>query len=274
MRLHLLLTFLFSVSAHAAFEKLNVKNLDLKYEAPYGVGTVEKVGIGMSLDTYVFPIEINRTENSFELTSPYVDFTWNKPLKFIYDIEQLVTKKASATLGSDVHFVEAENASVKFSGKEYKAELLKLECDGDATGVFEARLLEDCRHYLDLRVKRIEVPFDFFLFDLVRSLPIPASDKIDMPGDNVIATINKGELYLQVYIKYVFYAGLRAWGHMQYENNRKVIAIRVDSIKFGYLPVTSMVMKKLQELIKSPDVKIDPPWIRINIEKIHDIQSR
>ncbi len=274
MRLFLLITLFVSFSAEAAFEKLNVKNLDLDYKAPHGSGTVEKVGIGMSLAPEAFPIEINRTENSFELTSPYVDFTWYKPLKFIYDVEDLVTKKASVALGTDIHFVEADYVSLKNKSGEYKAEKLKLTCDGDAQGIFEERLMEDCRNNLDLTIKKIDVPVDFFLSRVIESLPqMPAPD-MDMPGDNVVASIKKGDLYLQVYIKYVFYAGLRAWGHVQFENNRKVIAIRVDNIKFGYLPVTSVVMKKLQEVIKSPDVKIDPPWIRINIEKIHDTQSR
>ncbi len=275
MRSLFFLITLVSLNASAAFEKLNVKNLDLDYKAPHGAGTVEKVGIGMSLQPEAFPIDINRTENSFEITSPYMDFTWYKPLKFIYDVQELVTKKASVALGTDVHFIESDYVMLKpGKGGEYKAELLKAVCDGDAKGEFEERLLEDCRTKLDLTIKKIDVPVDFFLVRLLESIPqLPAPD-MDMPGDNVVASIKNGDFYLQVYIKYVFYAGLRAWGHMQYENDRKVIALRVDSIKFGYLSVTSLVMKKLQEIIKSPDVKIDPPWIRINIEKMHDTQSR
>ena len=273
MRSLFLLTLLVSSTAFASFEKLNVKNLDLDYKAPHGSGTVEKVGIGMSLDEGTFPIEINRTENSFELTSPYVDFTWYRPLKFIYDVEELVTKKASTALGTDVHFIESEYVSLKNKSGEYKAEKLKLTCDGDAKGEFEVRLMEDCRNNLDLTIKKIDVPVDFFV-KLIESIPqMPAPD-MDMPGDNVVGSIKKGDFYLQVYIKYVFYAGLRAWGHVQFENDRKVVAMRVDTIKFGYLPVTGTVMKKLQEIIKSPDVKIDPPWIRINIEKYHETQSR
>ena len=276
MRSLFLLTLLLSSSAFASFEKLNVKNLDLDYKAPHGAGTVEKVGIGMSLGPVAFPVEINRTENAFELTSPYVDFTWYKPLKFIYDVQELVTKSTSTALGTDVHFVESDYLMVKpGKGGEYKAEKLKLTCDGDAKGTFEERLMEDCRTNLDLTIKKIDVPVDFFLVRLLESFPqFPAPDTDDMPGDNVIATVKNGEFYLQVYIKYVFRAGLRAWGHLQYENNRKVVALRIDTIKFGYLNITSLAMKKLQEVIKSPDVKIDPPWIRINIEKIHDTQSR
>lgn len=276
MRSLLILLPLIALNAFAGFEKLTIKNLDLEYAVPYGAGTVEKVGIGMSLEPEAFPVEINRTENSFDLTSPYVDFTWYRPLKFVYDIEQLVTKKTSAAIGTDLHYVESDYLMVKpdKDGGEYKAEKLNAICDGNATGEVEVRLLEDCRKKLDLTIKKIDVPVDFFLRRIVEDLPQIPAPEADMPADHVVAKINDGDLYLQLYIKYVFYAGLRTWGHVQYENDHKVVAIRVDQIKFGYLPVTSVVMKKLKEVIKSPDVKIDPPWIRINIEKMHETQSR
>lgn len=273
MKSLLLILTLVSLNAFAGFEKLNVINLDLDYKAPHGTGTAEKVGIGVSLQSEPFPIDINRTENSLELTSPYVDFTWYNPLKFIYDVEELVTKKASAALGTDVHFIEADYVSIRPKDGEYKAEKLKAVCDGDAKGEFEVRLLEDCRTSLDLTIKKIDVPVDFFLFRILESLPPMPIPEDEMPGDNVVGSIKNGDVNLQVYIKYVFYAGLRFWGHMQYENDHKVIALRVDTIKFGYLPVTSIVMKKLKEIIKSPDVQIDPPWIRINIEKIHETHT-
>jgi hypothetical protein len=275
MRSLFFLITLVSLNASAGFEKLNVQNLDLDYKAPHGSGTVEKVGIGMSLNPEAFPVEINRTENSFDLTSPYVDFTWYRPLKFMYDVQELVTKKTSVSLGTDVHYVESDYVTLKpGSGGDYKAEKLKAICDGDAKGEFEERLLEDCRTKLELTIKKIDVPADFFLLRILESIPQIPAPEADMPADNVVANIKNGDFHLQFYIKYVFYAGLRAWGHMQYENNHQVIALRVDTIKFGYLPVTGIVMKKLKEIIKSPDVKIDPPWIRINIEKIHDTQSR
>lgn len=267
----LITLFSVSISTAADFEKITVQNLDFEYASPYGSGTVDKVGIGLGMAPDNYVIEINRTEDAFELTSPHVDFTWRNPLKFIFDIEALVAQKTNAGLGTKTHYVDSEYFMVKPSGRgEYKAFQMKGVCEGQARGSFEMRLLEDCRQKLELTIKKIDVPTDFILYRLMEVLPpVPRGGDDDFPGDYVVAKINNGDLYLQVYIKYVFYAGLRTWGHVQFEDDMKTLAIRVDQIKFGYLPVTSLVMKKLKEIIKNPDVKVDPPWIRINIGNLN-----
>lgn len=275
MKFLLLICTFISINAIAGFDKLTVQNLDLEYTGPYGKGTVERVGIGMSLATEPYDVEINRTDSSFELTSPYLDFTWNDPLKFIYEIEKLNTKKLSANLGTKKsHFVEADYLMVQPKGQgQYIAEKLKGNCEGVAIGRFQMRMMDDCRNKMDLTIKKVDVPADFFLLRVLEDLPqLPAPD-MEFPGDNIVVSVKEGDYALQVYVKYWFYAGLRSWGHVQYENDYKTVAIRVDQIKFGYLNVTKLVMKKLQEVATGPNVKVDPPWIRINIEGLNDTQS-
>lgn len=275
MRAFLLILTIFSMNAIAGFDKLTVQNLDLEYTGPYGKGTVERVGIGMSLATEPYDIEINRTDSSFELTSPYLDFTWNDPLKMIYDIEKLNTKKLSANLGTKKsHFVEADYLMVQPKGQgQYIAEKLKGNCEGIATGTFQMRMMDDCRNKLDLTIKKVDVPVDFFLLRILEDLPRMPAPEMEFPGDNIVVSVKEGDYALQVYVKYWFYAGLRSWGHVQYENDYKTVAIRVDQVKFGYLNVTKLVMNKLKEVITSENVKVDPPWIRINIEGLNETQS-
>lgn len=273
----LIICLLASVSTFAGFEKLTVQNLDLEYNAPYGKGTVEKVGIGLGLNPEAFPIEFIRTESTIDLISPYVDFSWYNPLKFVYDIEHATTKKLSSVLGAkDRHYVKSELLIVrpKEASGDYRAEGVEGECPAEFKGSFDQRLLEDCRKSLNLTIKKIDVPVDFFLLKVLEDLPqLPGQSAPDMPGDNIIAKIENGDLYLQIYVKFWFYAGLRTWGHVQYENDYQTIALRVDQIKFGYLTVTNLVMKKLKEVIKSPDVRIDPPWIRIDVRKLREHQQ-
>lgn len=273
MKTLFLVLALISITAHAGFEKLSVVNLDLDYTAPYGKGMVDRVGIGMSLKSIPYPLDITRTEDSFELVTPYLDFSWKHPLKIIYDIEALSLKKTSAALGTKTHFVESEFIMLKTKKNDvYKAEKLKLTCEGEAEGSFDKRLLEDCRKKMHVSIKKVDVPTNFIFARIARELPVPPEHELDIPGDNVIFNMKEGDFTLQAYIKVWFYAGLRIWGHMQYENNHETIAIRVDQIKFGYLPVTSLVMKKLKEIVKGPDVKVDPPWIRIKTKRIYENQ--
>jgi hypothetical protein len=273
MRFIFLFMTLLTFNALASFEKLNVENLDLDYKIPFGVGTVKKVGMGILLAPEVFPIQINRTVNAFELTSPYVDFTWNRPLKLVYDVEEFAARGTSLSLGTDIHFVEGQYLMVKSSESgEFKAENLRAFCDGDAKGELATRLLEDCRTKLHLAIKKIDLPIDFYFLKILRSLPQYPEPDTDRSEDNVLGTIQNGEFFFQFYFNYLFRIGLRAWGHLKYENNHQVVALRMDTIKFGFIDVTDVVMNKMQDMIKSPDVIIDPPWIRINIEKIYDTQ--
>jgi len=41
----------------------------------------------------------------------------------------------------------------------------------------------------------------------------------------------------------------------------------MDLIKFGILPVTSLVMDALRRQVQHPRVSINPPWIRIQLGK-------
>jgi hypothetical protein len=123
---------------------------------------------------------------------------------------------------------------------------------------------------MELSIKKVDVPGSFILARLAEGLPKPPVDEMDIPGENVLLTVKEGKYFMQVYIKFWVSAGLRAWGYMQYENNYETIAIRVDEIKFGYIPVTKLVMNKLKEIITSPDIKVDPPWIRIKTKRLYE----
>jgi hypothetical protein len=272
----LLFLCLFSFSALAGFEKLTIQNLDLEYNAPYGKGMVEKVGIGLGLAPVAYPIEIRRTDTSLDLVSEQVDFSWVNPLKLIYELEHLATSRLSATLGAkDQHFVRGELLVVRPNEMgEFRAEGIEGVCPAGAKGKFDVRLLEDCRKSLKLSVNKVEVPVDFFLLKVIEDLPkFPGPNVDEAPANNLIASVNEGDLYLEFYVKFWFYAALRVWGHVQYENNYQTIALRVDQVKFGILPVTHFFLKKLKEVIKSPEVTVDPPWIRIDTRVLRENQE-
>lgn len=272
MRLIITLSLLvISLNAFASFEKVTVRDLNFSYEAPYGVGTVSKVGIGMSLRPDTYNIEITKTDNSFELNSPYVDFSWKNPARFVYDLESLEAVNTSGALGDKTQFIKSELLVFRPKDQEeYRAEKVDASCEGYTTGSFEKRFFEDCRKNLNLKIAKVKFPSDFVLYQVAQSLPPIFPEEIDIPADNVLASVKEGELYLQLYVKYWFYAGIRTWGFIQYEDNYRTLAIRVDTIKFGYLPVTSMVMNRLKEIFKDTDVKVDPPWIRISMDGLHE----
>lgn len=267
MRAFLFLLALISSQSFAGFEKISVKNLNLSYQAPHGEGTLDKVGLGYSLKAAQVPyrISIERTTDRFEVTSDFLDFTWINPYKFFYNLEQFSTKEMDFSIGEKSHFLKTEEVTLIPKGRgNYLGNKVNIHCEGSASGDLKVRVLEDCRNKLDATIKRIEVPADFVLYQILYDVPrVPT--EADIPGDNFVLGVRQGQFNMQLYIKYYVYAGLRAYGAFHYEDNYETLAIKVNQIKFGFLNVTNFVMRRLQAVVKSPDVVIDPPWIKINI---------
>jgi hypothetical protein len=262
MAWRMLFMWLLSFSAHAEFERILIQNLDLSYLAPMGKGTVEKVGIGMSLASVPYEVVVERTDHSFELTSPYVDFSWEKPLAFIYDLKAIETKKLNMKLGGESpHFIEADSLLLKTGENQLiKASQLKAKCQGLTRAEFEIRLLEDCTQQMELTIKKIEIPINK---EFMRSLP-KITKSSNVSSDNVRFKMNQGSFSLDFFMNYILTATLRSRGKMHFEDEYKTLVIKIDDIKFGPFRVTQTVMKKLKEMIKDPRIKVTPPFIRIN----------
>lgn len=269
----LLVLLTLSSLCFAEFENVTIKNLDLEYALPYGKGTLEKVNLGLSLMPATHPVEVHRTPETFELVTPFLDISWKKPWKFLHELESLSTTKSNFSLGGKVHSASAPYLMVRPKKRgEYKAENLTAICEGKSTGEIDIRLMEDCREKMSVRAKKVDVPNDFILYRILYDAPsVPR--EIDVPAYDLEISSKKGDFSLLFTFKYYVLARFRAYGHFQYENDHKTIAIRVDQVKFGYLTVTNFVMRRLQDMITNPNVKVDPPWIRIKVRQEDENRS-
>jgi hypothetical protein len=261
------LILLFS-PAHAGLESLSVKNLDLDYVQPFGKGQVEKASLGLSLYEGPYPIEVHRTPTALKLESAFFSLIWEKPIKFIHDMDRLLGKEMNLSLGHKKHSASAKHITASPQGQsEFKFDQVSVDCQGQSVAAdTEIRLMDDCRENFDLIARRVDIPTDFFLHDILAQFPQMPSHN-EAPADHLKIISRSGDFSLVFYVKYFFYAGLRAYGHMKYENDYKSVVIRVDQIRFGYLTVTKLLMRELQERVKHPAIKIDPPYIRIELSE-------
>jgi len=265
---YVLFVFLLLSSAYASLEKIHIKNLDLDYVIPHGTGVMEKLSIGVStFKAGTYPVEIFRRDKTFEITSQFVDFEWLNPLAFVHDLQKANTQKLSLDLDYKTASMTAESLIVTpKTDKEFTLNLVDFKCEG--LSVHEDpldRLKEDCLLSLKARASYLELPFEV-MKSVGDELPDEETEAgLEMPASDFLLNVEKGDFYSHVRIKYLIRAYLKLWGHVQYENEGKTLAVRVDSIKFGVLPVTTLVMNTLRREINSPAVKIDPPWIRIDL---------
>ena len=261
MRLLLIALILFSTQAFAGLRHLGVKNLSLEYTSPTGVGSVEKLEVGLT-KTYNHPIEIIRVEDTFVFKTPVIDLHWLAPWKFLLDAQKVTLNQANVSAGKGKHDFSVGNAKLTMKG-EFALRNGVLHCEGTSElPDLEDQLLEDCREKMTAEADRLDVPLDFVLIDVLARLPIPEEEE---PLKNLTLKMEHGDFYMYFYPSNVFKAGLRTWGAVHYEDELKTMVIRVDLIKFGIIPVTSIVMKELRERIKDPRIEVKPPFIRIRM---------
>lgn len=255
----LLLFSLFSVSSFAGLNQVRIQDLNVDYVSPRGSGDFVRFSIDLSFLAQSFPLEIEKEEGSYVLRTPMADLTWSRPGEFLLGIEGLRARKVSADLGKNHHTISGEELALKLGEEgEFKLKGLKAECTGDSEDAsLDRRLLEDCRERLLLSTLRAEIPGDFILHDI--HMPL------DEPLEGFYLTSHKGDAFMYFRTRIVVKAGLRAWGKIYYEENLGVAVIKVNLIRFGIIPVTSVVMNELKKRVKGPNVVVNPPYIRIKL---------
>lgn len=264
---YFLLILLVAFPALADLDNIQIKNLDLNYVYPQGTGEVEKLSIGVAVKKLGYQVDVYRRDHSFDVLSPFIDFQWVDPMPFIHNMQSAHTQKLNLKVDKGDHYLRGE--SLEFTGEktgQFVFRKYDMSCVGTSAAVKPVqRLKTDCLEKLEASVSHMELPFQF-LTDLAAQLPdIQTESEGNIPANDFALSVLKGDFYSYLRIKYVVSAYLKIWGHAQYENNGKTIAIRIDSIKYGILPVTTLVMNELRRQIHHPKVTITPPWIRIQI---------
>lgn len=263
MRLLILMTILLSSSSFAGLKHLGVKNISLDYTAPKGVGSVEKIDIGIS--KYLNQtLEVERIGETLVARTPILDFTWTEPWKFLLDAESISLTNGNLSAGKGVHDLSIDLARFRLEG-EYALRKGFAHCEGNSQlPLLEFQILEDCRESMKVEAERLDIPLDGFLVEVLSRFPQPPEEQ---PLKYFTLNVKDGDFSLYFRTSFVVKAGLRAWGAAHYEDDFKWVVIRVDLIKFGIIPVTGLVMKELKERIKDPRIQIVPPLIRIRMEQ-------
>jgi len=255
---------------YASLERVQIENVNLNYQRPYGRGEMEVINMDISsVRPESYPMEIFRGENVFKVSMPFLNLNWLNPWPFIYDVESLLVERGLVSVGKVNHSVESQKVIFTPSdSRPFELKGLSLNCSGSSSAnKMEIRLIEDCHKNLDLKISQVEIPLEAFIAQFFQQFSVDFLPENLRPADNVTLAIREGSFSFEAYTKVVFYAGLRAWGGIVFENNYQTAMIRVDQIKFGYLPITKLVMNELAKRIKHPNVLVTGNYIIINFQK-------
>ena len=268
-----LILWLASFSAFS-FEQVIFKNLELEYTSPLGTGSVSQIELGVLFPLGPHPISVKRSNDSFQFTSPFHDLTWQEPLQFLLDLDKLSIQNSFLELGNGKHFIKSDYLMFKLhSGDPFTARKMSGNCVGASMQFpLRVRLLDDCRQLMSLTVKEVEIPNNGALIQLMNQHLAQTPFKGDkLFSDQVSMKVSKGDLDISLNLKNFAYVTIRVLGYVQFEDEHQTIAIRVDKIRFGFFDVTKPVMDELYKMNTSSKVEIDPPWVRIKSQDIHEI---
>lgn len=262
--------FIFLINpAIAGFQQIEIRNLDFHYVYPLGEGELEKLTIGMSLFGGPSPVKVERTSDSFLVSSSLVDFEWIDPFPFVHNVQELKVIKLSALLGKGGHGVVADSLSfIAENLGEFSSEGLKANCQGNSTHPdLENRIVLDCFQRMRLEVSKLALPFDFFS-TLLTGIEYQPDSTDEIPLGDFSFSNNEGEFQTALKVKFLISAYVRAVGFVKYDVSNSIVGIRIDQIKYGILPITDLVMKELERRINNPKITIDPPWIYIKTKSL------
>jgi len=261
MKVLFLISFFLISSAHARLEKLDITDLFLNYANQYGEGHFKKLNIGIKSQTPTYPIEISKLPDSFLIDTPFISLEWLEPLDFLHNAQEIHAEALHLNLGKTNHSAAGESLSIKTErGSRFKLEKFTLSCSGQSelNDVLE-RMKEDCFQNAQLKTKKIDLPFGFDSF--LKQLTENASS---IDTSNVLLKINQQKFNLSMSVRYVISSTLRANGKIELQDEDKTLAIRLDSAKFGFIPVTAIIFSELRRN-ESANLKIDPPWIKVRL---------
>lgn len=269
MRFFILLSLLSSSLTFAGLNEIRVKNLTGDYLSPKGKGDFEKINIDLSFRSVKFPFEIDRTEMGYLLTTPMADLHWTHPPKFIHEADGLSARGLDLKLGRGQHEVSAPYMSFTLRDSGVTGlDRLKLRCQGkNKNPDFLYEVLEDCLSEMILTSEKVMVPEDFILLDFFRKIygtqTLPVSTL-----DDFLLTSREGDFYLYFRTTYYVRAGFRAWGKASFDEKEEVLTIKINLVKFGIFPVTSIAMDEIKKKFEgSKDVIVEPPFIKINLKQ-------
>lgn len=266
---YFLVLFLCSLDALASLDYLSIKNLNFQYTQPDGFGTVEKIALGFPFTDQINDeaLSLRLVDQSFVVSSSMVDLNWRSPPAIMLNSQGLKVNQTSFNLGSGLDVFSSDSGEwTPKVGKVVSWKDINLDCQGESRDEdILLRLLSNCHNKMEVKIKKLDLPFDVFFSSLKEFLP--AEELNDIPASNFELKSYNGNFGLVFYTRIIVNAGLRMRGHFTYENNFRILKVRIDKVRYGYFTITDLFFRELKKATQGIEgVKVEPPYVTIDLE--------
>lgn len=264
----LLLTALLSTTAFAQVSKVDIKNFNFNYQAPFGEGQADAFSYEKNVNQSQ-QVKVEKVNGEFKILLEGVE---NQELIF-KDAPSLISDAESIKLKSfNLGFAEKFSltvASGEFNSPDKNIDLSNLNLSCDRVSAHETvvdQMITGCLQNMRFKAGGFNSQGEGLDQAIMKGLD-ESHDmvKAALGVKNVDFKLTNGKFELSAEIKAQISGKAKGNGTAKFDSKTRVITVKVSEIKFSILDVTSQVFDELKKQ-ESLSMKVSKPYIYITIK--------
>lgn len=260
-----LLILMCSFLAQAELKSIEAKNLNFYYIFPQGYGEIERLKIGLKKQAAApVAFEILALLPGFSIELPFFQLEWNGEVALLEQVKDLKVKSSHIVLNKSKHEAILDEVELTHQLLQ-KMSMRSLEASCEGISVAQdlgVRLVEDCLQNSKMTIKEFYLPLGRVIIgDMIEGMPDRSDEDIQLIPHDVEWISNQGNFSLAAKVKLLVKSRVKIKGNWNVDQEKKVLTVRLDEVKFGIMPMTDLAFKELSERLKDPKFEVKKPYI-------------
>lgn len=263
-----------------SFSRLQTSVPSLSFQNNKGTGTLQNLAFEMdtnlNLTAFAPPeptpplkIELIREGKDFKIIFGTISFNIKNASDSLLKLNTLQISKLAADLGpQSKHLFKVSDLYLNHESiGEMHVEDASVDCHHQEPNIRDfPQALSECLIKSNTTIEELEVPDmeSFFHEALFAITPLAnLEEELFQKIRDFELNIEKGDFNMNLKVKGMPLARLKAYGHIDANMAAKQATVRVDKIKYGLFGVTDIVMSQLKKKLPPENFRVEPPYIYV-----------
>jgi hypothetical protein len=266
------LGYVISTSVFATVPMLEIKDFNFNYTSPRGKGTAENFVFSLKRTSPLAPSQVDveklGSDFKFKVSGTINDeFEFKNAPDLLLDAQTIQLKKFHFLFLNKLES-SAESASFISPEQDLRLSRFFLSCvkaadDSD----LQNQVINGCLKQLSLSTLKISSK-SFYENNIVSSLVKTLGNSLgfDVDVENVDLKVNNGKYELGAMLRAQVSGKVKSSGSSSYDTSKKILAIKINEVKFSFLDITDQVFDELKKN-ESEKMTVKKPYVYLNLSK-------
>lgn len=268
-----------SFAIQADFKKVDVTNFNGQYNTPQGSGKADTFSIPIDsskVDALNVQIEIFKGNENFQISVDENEYLWEDVPSTLLEMESLNWYDIDFNTDTQRVSFNIERLQGITSDKRLNLSKLSSNCQHTRSQLsgFLDNLLESCLNgTARLRINSFQNEDKSLFSDnsqLTRFIHILQGLQVKTPEpqqelEDIELDIQNNSFEARLKTKIVFNTTVKAEGKSYYDSDEKVIRLRIDKAKAGFINVKDKIFEELEKN-QGPKLRVERPWVYLKVE--------